>query len=78
MEKLKIRVTKEGEIIVDFDQTEQVIIKKYIELFEEVIGPVREIPVTDSDMRPAAVKIIDQEREKITEEEKSKKKRRLK
>ncbi len=78
MENFKLTVTKEGEIIVDFGVADEIVIKQYIKLFEEVIGPVREITIPESDGIPVTAKFIDKEREKEKEKEKFKSKRRIK
>jgi hypothetical protein len=74
MENLKITISKNGEIIVNFGELDERRLKNYIELFEEVIGPVKQIKSSDADPVPTALRISDSEREKEEEEKKNRKK----
>lgn len=72
MDNLKITIQKNGEIIVEFGTLEPVLIKKYIDLFEESLGPVKVI-VNDDDPVPISVRISDLSRDKEEAEKRTKK-----
>jgi len=77
MDNLKVKINKEGEIIVEFGEMSEKRIKEYVDLFEEIIGPTKEVVSSDTEPTPVAIIRADEEREQESIEKKKKKRQKF-